>query len=239
MFENINKNEKIRCAVVGKLKCALWSALNSHAAKHFFLPSHIVHLLFEAVWQEGRSPGGSALLRLYLLIALEQAACLVLARLAYGALWLHPGTEETCWYHYRPKMPHSSPMSWAENLFEKTAVDIICHHTCTQPVPFLYCSFLSFISSSVLLQGLLIDLNLSLPGNWVVKHYHILFRVSPAFGMKMHEIEGPNQELYFVLICYQRAFCMVQLMRLVLSTGCIMKKVSTSGKRVVQLPDFI
>ena len=38
-----------------------------------FPAAHIVHLLFKAVWQEGRSPGGSALLRLYLLIALEQA----------------------------------------------------------------------------------------------------------------------------------------------------------------------
>ena len=143
MFENI-KNDKSRCAVFGKLKCALWSALNSHAAKHFFLPSHIVHLLFEAVWQEGRSPGGSALLRLYLLIALEQAACLVLARLAYGALWLHPGTEETCWYHYRPKMPHSSPMSWAENLLWKDCCWYYLppHLYTTSPFSFLLIIFL-------------------------------------------------------------------------------------------------
>ena len=75
MFKNI-WNDKSCCSLAGKLKCAPGSTLNSHAryCEPFFPPPHIVHLLFKAVWQEGRSPGGSALLRLYLLIALEQAA---------------------------------------------------------------------------------------------------------------------------------------------------------------------
>ena len=42
--------------------------------RKIFPPSHIVHLLFKAVREPiGRSLGGGGLLRLYLLIALEQA----------------------------------------------------------------------------------------------------------------------------------------------------------------------
>ena len=73
-----------------------------------FPPPHIVHLLFKAVRQEGRSPGGSALLRLYLLIALEQAA------------WSWQGWHMVRWEftqgRRRKMLRHQ--ISWGERLFK-------------------------------------------------------------------------------------------------------------------------
>ena len=117
-----------------------------------FPPAHIVHLLFKAVWQEGRSPGGGALLRLYLLIALEQA----------GEAWqgwhMVPSSENFN-QGRRGNVLLSVPtrnapslsffMSWAENL-----VDILCHQTFNNQslffcVPFVPCAHVCFFRDSL------------------------------------------------------------------------------------------